>query len=222
MYPPGLYYLVGALRDGSVYKYNRNYYVIWYSSSKVYLQEVICEKLKKLGYSVCRPYQYKRNHYRVRISSKKLFTVIVEEFEHPVATGGKRVCWNTPRIVVDSDITLQNEYIKGFVDAEGSIIESTKGTQIDISQKYIEPLKFISKTLSKQGIKTTGIYKGKDSVWRLRIASYNSIQLFIKIIGFRHPHKKAKISHLLKTPSPQPSTLKGIGGGAQQGVEPAA
>ncbi len=32
-YEEALYYLVGALRDGLVYKYKkiRNYYIIWYS-----------------------------------------------------------------------------------------------------------------------------------------------------------------------------------------------
>ncbi|BAA80936.2 homing endonuclease I-ApeI [Aeropyrum pernix K1] len=217
-----LFYLVGALRDGSVYRYSRNYYVIWYSSNKDYLERVIVSKLRILGFHNVRVYQYKRGAYRVRISSKQLFHILVNQFEHPLSTSSRKTPWPTPQRVKDGPLALQIEYVKGFVDAEGSVIKSSKGVQVDVSQQIMEPLKFLAQVLEKVGVKVTGIYLGSDGVWRLRIASLASLRRFAHYIGFRHPCKSKKLNELLGRPLPGPSKLKGIGGGAPQGVEPAA
>ncbi len=192
-----LFYLIGALRDGSVYKYNRNYTVVWYSSSREYLENEIMERLGALGYK-SRLDEYKDHHYRVRVFSRKLYKIVVEEFEHPIRTSRKRAPWYTPRRVVISPIKLQIEYLKGFVDAEGSIIRSRKGNQIDISQQIKEPLEHISTLLNNIGIKTTGIYRGPDNVWRLRIASKKALTRFSLLINFRHPQKKKALQNILK------------------------
>ena len=221
-YSRHLYYLIGSLRDGGVYKSNRNYTIVWYSNSLEYLKSQIVKRLKLMGYNP-RLDEYKSNHYRVRIYSRKFFDIVVKEFEHPINTGGKRVPWKTPGKVTDALLGLKLEYIKGFVDAEGSVIYSKKGVQIDVSQQIKEPLEFLAKTLNILGIRTTGIYLGKDGIWRLRIASKDNLIRFASIIGFRHPSKSSKLLKLLKLCAcPQPSKLKGIGGGAPQGVEPAA
>ncbi len=199
-YEKALYYLIGALRDGSVYKYEetRNYYIIWYSSNKAYLKRVICRKLHKLGISKCNPYMYKPRQYRVRISSKKLYEIIVSEFGHPLGKGSKkRLPWPTPEPIKNAPIDLQLEYIRGFVDAEGSIIRSNKGIQIDMSQGIREPLEFIKKTLEYLGIKSSGIYLGNDNVWRLRMSSKEALIRFAEIIGFRHPCKLRRLKQLL-------------------------
>ena len=114
IYERVLYYLVGALRDGSIYKYekSRNYYVTWYSSNKAYLRRVICRKLRELGISRCNPYMYKPRQYRIRISSKKLYEIIVDDFGHPLGKASKkRLPWLTPEPVKSAPIDLQLEYI---------------------------------------------------------------------------------------------------------------
>ena len=216
-----LWYLIGALRDGSVYYYqrSRNYYVIWYSSNKSYLERIIIPRLKKLGYSSAKVYQYKKGHYRVRISSKRLYQYIAEKCEHPVYTHEP---WPTPPPIRRALLDLKIEYVRGFVDAEGSVISSQKGFQIDISQKIKEPLEFLQEVLAEIGIRTTGIYKGPDNVWRLRISSISNIARFHNLVGFRHPCKRKRLVTLLRRSLPGSSRLKGIGGGAPQGVEPAA
>jgi len=199
-YSEETFYLVGALRDGSVYKYEktRNYCIVWYSANKAFLERVICSKLKKLGFAKCKPYMYKQNHYRVRIYSKKLYDVMVKTFEHPVNNDGRKIPWPTPKIIKEAPLRYQLEYVKGFVDAEGSIIRSDKGVQIDISQMIKEPLEFIKHVLSLTGISVTGIYLGSDNVWRLRIASKDGILKFHAFIGFRHPCKRRRLMELIQ------------------------
>ncbi len=198
-YNAEVFYLAGALRDGSVYKYekSRNYNVIWYSSNKAFLEKVICRKLKKIGFTKCAPYMYKKGHYRVRIYSKDLYDIMVNVFEHPINTKGRKASWPTPKVVREAPIEYQLEYIKGFVDAEGSIIKSDKGIQIDISQIIREPLEFIRDVLLLIGIKVSRIYLGSENVWRLRIASKESVLKFSEYIGFRHPCKRRRLSNLL-------------------------
>jgi intein-encoded DNA endonuclease-like protein len=197
-----LFYLVGALRDGSVYRYSRNYYIIWYSSNKAYLERVIIPRLKILGFDNAKVYQYKKRAYRVRVSSKQLYHKLVHDFGHPTNTNSRKVPWPTPKAVKEAPLALQIEYVKGFVDAEGSVIKSSKGIQVDVSQQIREPLEFLAQVLERLGVKVTGIYLGSDGVWRLRIASLASLRRFAQHIGFRHPCKSRRLKKLLGgTPS---------------------
>ncbi len=198
MYGKCFSYLVGALRDGSVYRYerNRSYYVIWYSSDRQYLENEVCSRIRKIGYNCGKVYMYKKSQYRVRISSKSLFETITKKYGHPGKTNGS-ITWYTPEPIKKAEFFEQIEYVKGFVDAEGSVIASNKGIQIDVSQKIIEPLEFLKKIMEQTGIETTGIYKGKDNVWRLRISSKKSIIKFQETIGFRLKKKKHKLFMLL-------------------------
>ena len=191
------YYLAGALKDGSIYYYGRtrNYYIIWYSKSFEYLTDVICGKLQRIGFERCQPYRYKKKNYRVRISSKKLYEVFIIQFDHSVNKCMNK--WEVPNALRKADLDRRLEYVKGFADAEGSVIESSKGVQIDISQKCREALEFLKEVLEKLGIRVTGIYLGKDNVWRLRIASYESIIKFNSVVGFSHPDKKGKLLRIL-------------------------
>ena len=153
--------------------------------------------MRDLGISRCNVYMYKRGHYRVRISSKNLYEKIVHEFGHPLGSKGRRLPWPTPKPIKEATFDLRLEYIKGFVDAEGSIIKSSKGIQIDISQAIREPLEFIERTLRSAGISASGIYLGSDGIWRLRISSRKSLSKFAEIVGFRHPCKSRKLRLLL-------------------------
>jgi intein-encoded DNA endonuclease-like protein len=191
-----LFYLVGALRDGSIYKYNRNYTIVWYSNNLEYLKNEIGTRLKALGYAYHLD-EYKKRQFRIRVYSKDLYRTIAELFEHPLNTK-KRSPWPTPPIVKKAPLKCQIEYTKGFVDAEGSVIKSNKGVQVDVSQQIKEPLCFISKVFEKLGIRITGIYLGNDNIWRLRIASKASLINFLFLIGFRHPCKREKLLTLLK------------------------
>ena len=200
IYDPTLFYLIGLLRDGSVYRYKRNYTIVWYSNNKEFLKKEVCTRLQQLGIKKsCEPYRYKEGHYRVRIYSKTLYNIIVIDFEHPINVGRKtrQFPWKTPTKVKLAPLELQTQYVKGFIDAEGSVIVSKTGIQIDISQSTRESLEFIREILIKLGIIPSGIYKGQDGIWRLRIASKNSLLNFVRLVSFRHPSKKEKLSYLL-------------------------
>ena len=157
------------------------------------MEQVICNDLSDLGFDRCKPYMYKKDQYRIRLSSKRMYSLIVNEFGYPQSEHGSKACWSTPLPVKNAPFSFQIEYLRGFVDAEGSVISSRKGIQIDVSQKCLEPLKFLYDVFSRLEIDPSGIYLGSDGVWRLRIASRSSLLRFALEVGFRIRRKQEKL-----------------------------
>lgn len=78
-------YLLGALRDGSVYHdhASRNYVTVFYQKHRTWLEKSIAKRLIKLFGVNCQIGKYKPGHWRARVYSKKLYTLWQTEFEYP-------------------------------------------------------------------------------------------------------------------------------------------
>lgn len=191
-----LVYLVGALRDGclATYSGNKNYFGVVFvqESSLKWLEKILIPYLKKVfGITV----GLKPN---LQIYNKPLFRFFERVFEHPP---GEQENWNTPKLIRNAPIKLKSAYIRGFFDAEGTVILTDP--KIGFFQKNKESLEFIKRTLESLGIKS-GKISWDRRVWRFWIAEKNSINLFAQKVGSLHPEKGLRLRKLVKLIYSQP------------------
>ena len=87
-----LAYLVGALRDGSVYYYkrNRSYYTLFYQKEKSWLINSIGKRISHLFNVHYTIDEYKKEHYRLRISNKCIYELFRFEFCFPEEGEGQQ------------------------------------------------------------------------------------------------------------------------------------
>jgi hypothetical protein len=77
-----LAYLVGALRDGSVFynRASRNYTIVWYEKSHRWLEDSIAKRVKKtFGKNACVS-EYKPGQFRARFYSMEALEVFKSDF----------------------------------------------------------------------------------------------------------------------------------------------
>ncbi len=191
-----LAYLVGALRDGSVFydKNSRNYNSIWYENNTEWLSNSIAKRIFKLFKKEPRLEEYKENYYRVILSSQKVYNLFVNDYEF-IAPQEK---WNTPRIIKKASQEVISNYVAGFFDAEGDC--STKNYVVGFSQKNFESLRFIKNWLNKNGIKSSNIFIAdkKSGTNRFFITSKENFKKFYSLVPFEHPDKVFSIGLLLQ------------------------
>ncbi len=182
-----LAYLVGALRDGSIFYYERgrNYTCVWYESSRRWLQSSICPRLKEVFGTNAKLLEYKPGQIRARIYSKEAF----ECFKNVYGYRSPQKNWGTQEIVRAADDSVISLYIAGFFDAEGDI--SQKDAVLGFSQKNYESLDFIRDWLARHGLKPSKIFIAdkKSHTLRFYISSRNELGLFKKLVPFEHPDK---------------------------------
>ena len=205
-YMDDILYLIGALRDGSVYKdvAARNYVVAYYQKNREWLENSVGKRIKRLGFKY-RIDEPRSGQFRLRVYSKKLYNAIRELFEFPPEGKGQED-WGVPEMLKKLPPFLLTSFIKGLFDAEGDISpKSSKSLYIGISQKNKELLEFVKNILEKLGIKTGEIHliDSRTKTLRLAIGSYESIIRFIKLIGCEHPDKKSRLLALLPPPGQQ-------------------
>lgn len=200
-----LAYLIGALRDGSVLRFqtiNRERFeTSVYNKEKLWLEEQIVPKLFAT-FGVKPKITYARSIYYVRIESKVLALFLHEVFDHPF---GEQAYWLTPKIIKASPKEIQISYIRGFWDAEGTCRRLAGYSQevlakisptIDITQtsafKDCPPLVDISTMLKDLKIKskiTMRKHKYNFPIYDLRIGGKENMARFCEIIGSNHPKK---------------------------------
>ena len=195
-----LAYLVGALRDGSVYYYkgNRSYYTIFYQKDKTWLENSIGNRIKSLfnvNYTID---EYKKEHYRLRISNKSIYELWQNEYKFPKEGKGQDD-WLIPEKIMNGTLDEKIMFIRGFFDTEGDCSpKSSKSPYIGISQKNKEVLEQMKGLFDEVGINTTKVHliDKKSNTHRIAISDKVSIKLFIEIIGAEHPLKR--IQDLIK------------------------
>ncbi|UJG39918.1 MAG: hypothetical protein K9W45_08675 [Candidatus Heimdallarchaeum aukensis] len=198
---PDLSYLVGALRDGSVYYYSRNrsYYTLFYQKYRSWLVHSIGKRITRLfglNYSID---EYKRGHYRLRISSKRLYSLWIDQFGFP-REGETQLHWDVPRLILDSDLLTQSYFLRAFFDTEGDVSPSSSSTYyLGLSQKNTTVLYQLKSLLSSFDIKTSSIHLAdkKSNTYRFSIVGKEEIFKFRDKIGSEHPVKKEKIDQIL-------------------------
>ena len=190
-----LAYLVGALRDGSVYyDKSRNYKIIWYENNKEWLQKSIAERVFRVFGKYPRIDEYKKGHYRAVLSSKDAFQTIKKDYGFIAP----QVKWDTPIKITKSSDAIVSKYIAGYFDAEGDV--NPKKYMIGISQKNKDSLDFIRRWLNSKGIKTSKIFiADKRSITnRFYMTSRKNISNFQNLVKFEHPEKIMRLELLLQ------------------------
>ena len=190
-----LAYLVGALRDGSVYyDKSRNYKVIWYENNRLWLENSISKRVCAIFGKKPILDEYKTNHFRVVLCSRNAYNIIKSEFEF-VAPQEK---WNTPKPIKESSDDIIATYVAGFFDAEGDV--NCKKYMIGFSQKNMETLEFIKDWLNRNSIKTSKIFVAdkESGTKRFYMTSKENFHKFRELVKFEHPDKVKRYGFLLQ------------------------
>ena len=191
-----LFYLAGALRDGSVHydKASRNYTVVWYSKDQNYLTKRIVKKLARLG-KVATVYEYKKGQYRVKIGSRELYDAIKTTFQFP-DEGIGQVEWGASQKLRNTRKELKYAYMRGMFDAEGDV--SVRNRYLEVSQKNTEILEWIKEELQKSDIHSGGIVLADraSSTYKIVVSKKHSVRLFKKKVGFEMERKRRMLARL--------------------------
>lgn len=186
-------YLVGALRDGSVFydKASRNYFTMYYQKHREWLEDSIGPRLEKEFDKPFKIEEYTPGHYRLKLSSKDMYTMWKERFSFPEDGEGQGT-WTVPKEIKESNTHVQACYIRGVFDTEGDVSPvSSKTPYVGISQKNETFLNELKDMLSDMDIHAGKIHiiDEKSGTQRFAISDRQSLQRFITIIGTEHPVK---------------------------------
>ena len=158
--------------------------------------------------------------FRLYINSREIVKFFNEEWCIPL--GKKSHSVRPPRERLTEN-AMRVYYAIGWLDSEGTVEDWKKGNhsykRIQFKTKSREVRDFLFEILQENDIEACR-YEDKEGSFRIQIAKESSIRTFGEKLNFFHPKKRAR---LLKgsTPPEARLKLKGIGGGAQQGVKPA-
>nr|BAJ48960.1 homing endonuclease I-ApeI [Candidatus Caldarchaeum subterraneum] len=193
---PGFLYLLGALRDGSVYydKAARNYVVAYYQKNQEWLVDVLIPLIRNVLGKKPIVDEYKRGQYRLRIYSKEIYGLLKNLYGFPADHLGQ-ASWGTPDKLRELQPSELIPFIRGFFDAEGDIKLDKDSPYIGFSQKNKEILHFIKENLEILGIRTGKIHliDSRSHTFRFVIASEKGLVKFIETIGSSHPEKITKL-----------------------------
>jgi intein-encoded DNA endonuclease-like protein len=158
MFNENIAYLAGLMRDGGIVNYKQGKYEIWRvyitSKSRDLLEKTREIFIKEFGTDVTITKE-KPNYFRLESRKKELATKIMDLFEFQL----HQTFWNTPSRILESPLEIQKSYLKGFFDAEGTVIINSKpyNSCIKIYQSWnnensCPPLEDLQKMLNKVGI----------------------------------------------------------------------
>ena len=129
----------------------------------------------------------------LRCTSKPIFRFFSEVLGIP--QGFKTGKIKVPRLIKESNLNLQKEFIAGLSDGELGVGISTKNPWLEIGQKSVnkkspEILNWIQEILKKTKINLNGPYKmSYPGMWRLRTASQKTINMFYDKIPIKNLNK---------------------------------
>lgn len=191
-----LAYLIGALRDGSIFydSASRNYKIIWYQKVLSWLENSIAPRVEAVFERKPRIEQYKPGHFRLLLSSKQIHDMFIEEYGFV----SPQELWETPVKIRNANDKIIASYVAGFFDAEGDV--NVKDYVAGFSQKNRESLVFIRNWLNKKGVTTGAIFDAdkKSGTLRFFITSKNNFKKFRKLVPFEHPDKIIKLDFLIQ------------------------
>jgi len=203
-----LAYFAGVLRDGSIYfstskgrKYPR---VAIYSNNKDFLTETIARILKEEFSAKFNITSFRNRNFRIETSDKKVLDFVSRRLNFP--ENRNQLYWKTPHEITSSNKEIQKYYIKGFFDAEGTVIVSDKvyNCCIRIYQSwnryyYCPPLEDIKNMLKSFDVESSLVYaniphgkKNKFPCYALILRRQNIIK-FYELINSFHPDKSRKL-----------------------------
>ena len=193
-----LAYLLGALRDGSVYYYSksRSYYTIFYQKSRFWLEHSIGRRVRDLFGVHYRIDEYKPGHYRLRISNKSLYLLWRDTFSFP-PEGATQFTWSVPSSIFNSPLDVKSSYLRAFFDTEGDVSPLSSSTfYLGISQKNKIVLDQLRLLFSDFGIvfSPPRVIDSKSQTYRIVISNRSALSLFVRFIGSEHPVKSSRLN----------------------------
>ena len=175
-----LNYLAGLVYgDGTLYYYKKNneYFTYIYDSDKDFLKNVgeLVRKALKANYTIVRPSKTK-SYYRLQFTSKKVYGYV------------KRLVRERPR-------KPTKNFIRGFLDAEGSLTVDKRGRVVlEIANRNKKIIETVAGWLGKRGIKcTVTMHRDRKGVtYKVRIRGWENVSNVIKLLDPLHPKIRDK------------------------------
>lgn len=107
-----------------------------------------------------------------------------------------------PDIVTKGDDEVIAAFLRGYFDAEGSVIEKEK--KISVSCKWRRPVEQTKHMLLRLGIESSRIARvdytnklGSFTDYRLYIRQADSVRIFSEKVGFLHPERRVKLARVV-------------------------
>jgi hypothetical protein len=193
-------YLLGAMRDGSVYydKASRNYFTMYYQKHREWLEDSISPRMEKLFEKKGKIEEYTPGHFRLKVSSKDLYEMWKQDYGFP-KDGEGQGSWNIPSDIKSANSHVKASYIRGVFDTEGDVSpRSSKTAYVGISQKNRTFLEETRRFLSDLDIHPgkTHVIDEKSGTLRMAISDKKSLLRFIKIIDSEHPVKRRDLQRI--------------------------
>jgi len=179
------YFLGFLLGDGSVSLKSPTIALVCNSIEEdQFCRSVLIPLIKKLfGIN---PNLYKRkdkNAYTVAFNSRRVVTYLANQIRFPIGEVPKTV----PRIILGASRRMKIAFVRGFFDADGSLIFSKKTysqhmyPSIELKCVYKAVLADIETILRELAFRTS--IGRSDESWVLRINGVEMLELWMKIIG---------------------------------------
>ena len=189
-----LNYLAGLVAgDGTLYYYRRNheYFTYVYDNNRKFLETIgrMVSSVAKVKYTIVKPSKT-QNYYRLQFTCKKIFDEIKQRMKDKRAKPVKA-------------------FIRGFIDAEGSLIMRKDGSiELVIASTDRELMKRMSKWLTKRGFKNIITkHRGKGNrkpIYAIRIRGWIYVERLIQEVKPLHPKIVQKFNEFKGRRSPLP------------------
>ncbi len=202
-----LAYLLGAFKDGAIYKNEREgiYRIRLYQKHKGWLENTKKIFEKEFNKKLYLRKDPRKELWYLELNSKKLFDILKPLFSSAV-----------PALVKSAPLEKQIAFVQGVFDAEGGIVrieeyenepeklkEKLKDIRVRFGQANKELLEFIKTILERNKINCGQIcgpfYKNKNSKGYYEVNSYGieNLKKFYSLIGSRHPIKIERINKII-------------------------
>jgi len=123
----------------------------------------------------------------VRFCSQMMYHILYDE------TAGKTTI---PSWIVNGSDKIMSSFIRGFADAEGSVID-TNSANIIIAQKERGILLVIQYMLHKLGIFSRVVVANSNGVYCVKICNHPDVQRYMDVVGFGLERKRVRAMQLL-------------------------
>lgn len=179
-----LAYLAGVAEDAHLdMNKKRGYQFDLESKSKRWIDEVLMPRIAREHHVV--KIAERRGYYRIRACGKAFVTKLNEI---------KR----NPHIILSASPTAQLSWVRGFIDAEGSVtVNGSKQPMVSIYNNELDKLQIVETVLQKFGIHVH-FYKPEDrKVWQQYLTGRKNLQKLLDGVGLEHPDKREKLMTIL-------------------------
>ncbi len=185
-----LAYLAGAAEDAYLgTNREKGYEFDMESKSKQWLECAIAPRLIRL---IKKPVRVRkrttRPYYRLRIWNKALVTTLASIREMPLQ-------------VLNWSEEFQLLWVRGFIDAEGSVTQSGDNQpMLSVYNKNLQKLQIIEKILSPYKIKARYYKPPKRDVWQQYFTGRSNLSKLSEMVKIEHPEKSNNLRLYLKQP----------------------